>query len=304
MATVTVIIPTFNRALMLRQAVESVFAQTFTDYEIVVVDDGSTDETVHVLHPVISKIHYYYKPQGGPSQARNYGIARASGEYVAFLDSDDQWDPRFLEVVMEKARGNPSLGLISTVHRVMPSGMRRPKISQSQLEGDLYPLLFQKNVITTSAVLVKRTCLLKVGAFNENLAQAEDYDLWLRIAREYPIAVINNPLCFWHDHPSNVSRDELTHRLCLQNVVTSNYDADRISPKNFRLRQSKLQTSLGRLYFTQQQQAKANACFREAIRLAPFRFRPWWYFCQTFWPATSIKRGRAGPFNYHETDEL
>ncbi len=282
MATVSVIIPTFNRQEVVGQAVQSVLAQTYTDYEVLVVDDGSTDDTEQVLHTWHSSIRYIKKANGGPASARNEGLRHASSDYVAFLDSDDLWEPTFLQTGMSFFSNNHDLGLFTTAHWVEPERLHRPRVKHARLEGDLYSLLFQKNFITTSAVLVKRGCFETIGGFNEKLEQAEDYDMWLRIARRYPMVFLNQPLCRWRSHSSNVSRHELQRRVCVQRVIQANYDPARISQKIWKLRQSRIWVSLGRAYLQQSYKTKAHQCFREAIRLTPLRFRPWRYFFQTW----------------------
>ena len=132
------------------------------------------------------------------------------------------------------------LGLFTTAHWVEPERLHRPRVKHARLEGDLYSLLFQKNFITTSAVLVKRGCFETIGGFNEKLEQAEDYDMWLRIARRYPMVFLNQPLCRWRSHSSNVSRHELQRRVCVQRVIQANYDPARISQKIWKLRQSRV----------------------------------------------------------------
>lgn len=283
MGQVTVIIPTFNRETMIRHAVESVLKQTYTNYEILIIDDGSSDNTEQALGPWLSQIHYIKKENGGPSSARNKGIRHASSDYVAFLDSDDQWEPNFLQTVVDASLETPALGLVTTGRLVFPKGIPRPRIPNSRLEGDLYPLLFQSNFVTTSGVLVKRECFDRVGLFNEKLDQAEDYDMWLRIAKEYPIAFLNKYLCRWHQHHSNISRYELRHQLCLQQVLENNYDSTRISLKFWHLRRSRALVSLGKAYWGEHQRSHAHQCFRKAIQLTPWRIRPWRYFLQTAW---------------------
>ena len=266
---------------MVIEALKSVCAQTYTDYELVVIDDGSTDDTERHLKPWLPKIRYIKKANGGECSARNMGIRQATSEYVAFLDSDDQWEPFFLQTVMEAMDETPSLGLVTTGRYVFPKGIRLPRIPHSSLKGDLYQTLFQNNFVTASGCIVKRECFDKVGMFDEDLEQAGDYDMWLRIAKEYPIAFINEYLCRWYHHASNISGDELLHQLCRQHVLEKNYDPSRISLRDWRHRRSRNLVSLGRAYLKKDQRSCAHRCFRQAIHLTPFRVRPWRHFLQT-----------------------
>ena len=278
MATVSVLIPTYNREKQIQDALESVFLQTYTDYEVVVVDDGSTDNTEEALKPWLDKIRYVKKENGGPASARNVGLQHIQTEFVAFLDSDDRWEPTFLQVVMTEAQTNKAIGFVTTAHILEPEGEKRPRIPETKLEGDLFPRLFQRNFVTTSAVLARRACFEKVGFFREELRQVEDYDMWLRIAREYPIVFLKDYLCRYRSVSESLSKNVLEQKLCLQAVLQSNYDPDRISTIEWRRRYSRAQVSLGRAYVKVAQNAPAKECFRDAIQLTPWRFRPWRYF--------------------------
>jgi len=291
MSRVTVVIPTFNRQRMIIEAIRSVLKQSYTNREILIVDDGSTDNTEKILRPWLSKIHYIKKNNGGAASARNVGIRYSTGEYLAFLDSDDQWDALFLERVMEIASHSPTLGLVTTGRIVLPKGVKRPRFPNASLQGDLFPFLFQRNFVTTSGTLVKKACFDRVGWFNEQLDQAEDYDMWLRISKEFPIAFLNEYLCRWHLHSNNISHAELRHQLCLQEVLKHHYDSSRILPKDWQIRRSRSLLSLGKAYLQERQGYLALACFRQALHLNPWRVRTWRYFLRTMlYP--DMKRGR------------
>lgn len=275
MPRVTAIVTTYNRCGLLIEALSSVFAQTSLDTETVVVDDGSTDETPAALAPFANRIRYVRKTHGGEASARNRGIHEARSGHVAFLDSDDLWEPTFLETTMTHFDRHHELGLVTTACSVIPGGDGHPRMRTALLQGDLFRLLFCRNFITASAVLVNRDCFKQVGFFNEDLDQATDYDMWLRIARAYPIAFLNQPLCRWRQHAGNTSRDELRHRQCVLEVIAANFDPSRIPERDYRRRSSRLQVSLGRVYLRLGHLSKAKDCFRQAIACNPWRIRPW-----------------------------
>ena len=281
MATVTVIIPSYNRKHFLGETLSSVFSQTFRPYEIIVVDDGSTDDTRAFLKTYEDQIRYVHKTHGGEASARNCGLSEASGEYIAFLDSDDLWEPSFLETTITHLEGHATLSLLGTACWVIPDRVRRPRLQEAFLKGDLFPLLFRKNIITASAVVSKRECFEEVGLFDENLDQATDYDMWLRIAKRYSIGFLNQPLCQWRRHPENVSHQQLRHRLCVLRVVQKHYDPSRIPSKLYRHRRSKLLVSLGRAYLKTNLVNQARGCFHEAVRLRPISIRPWQFYLST-----------------------
>lgn len=277
MATVTVIIPSYNRKHLLGETLLSVFSQTFCDKEIIVVDDGSTDGTRAFLKAFEGRIRYVHKTNGGEASARNFGILQAHTPYLAFLDSDDLWEPTFLETTTKILGRHSELGLISTSCAVFPKGTTRPRSGTHFLKGDLFHRLFSHNFITTSAVVAKRECFEKVGTFNEGLDQAADYDMWLRIAASYPIALLNRPLCQWREHSGNISQHHLQHRQRVLQVVEANFDPTRISHWSFRQRRSRLLVSLGRAYLQLGQVPEAKKYFQRAMKLTPYRVRPWQY---------------------------
>jgi len=275
MAVVTIIIPTFNQHSFLLEALSSVFAQTFQNYKIVVVDDGSTDATRDVLSPYKDRLQYIWKENGGEARARNRGIREARSRFIAFLDHDDLWEPTFLETTIAHMERHPVLGLVSTGSVRMSDGKRHPGFRKGLLQGDLFPLLFHRNFITTSGVVVRRTSFDRVGLFDEPLGFGVDYDMWLRIAKAYPIALINKPLCKWRDHAGNISKNELLQlRKSVLQLIESYSTDRRISPKLSRSRRAQLMASLGCVYMKSDRISEAEACFRGALALAPFSLRP------------------------------
>ena len=199
MPEVSVILPTFNRAKIVQKAIDSVLQQTYADYEIIVVDDGSTDDTQAVLEPYGNKIEYRYKDNGGISSARNHGIKLAAGRYIALLDSDDYWLENKLEKQIACFRYNPAYGMVATrcssfdidgnFDTVEPLGKIRAKNRRGK-SGWIYQDLFYRNFIRTSSVVIRRDCFAKVGLFDESLCQCEDVDMWMRMAMEYQVGFI------------------------------------------------------------------------------------------------------------------
>lgn len=299
MATVTVIIPTYNRKTLLLEALRSVQAQTYTDYEIIVVDDGSTDDTGAAVASQAASIRYFWKPNGGEASARNYGIQCAKTDYVAFLDSDDSWTPDFLATTLSYLCRHPDIELVATGCSVVPGNVRRLRVAESLLHGDLFARLFMQNFITASAVVVQRRCLEAVGLFDESLDQATDYDMWLRIAKRYPIAFINQPLCLWRRHPGNISGRELSHRQRVLDVVMRHHDPSRLSRWAYTLRRSRLFGSMGRAYGRSGDIERAATCMIQALRLAPWRVRAWRDFF-IIAPVRLLQLDRATPDASHE----
>ncbi len=197
MANVSVIIPTYQRAHIVSQAIESVLVQTINDYEIIVVIDGSTDNTKEVLAQFGDKITVIYQENKGIAAARNTGIIAAQGHYIAFLDDDDLWLPNMLEKQLACFESAPKIGLVySDMFYFNDSGVLPDKWTNVYTPPPVFEILalFARNFIPASTVVVRRECLEEVGLFDETLRFCEDYDLWLRIIEKFPIYFLNEPL--------------------------------------------------------------------------------------------------------------
>lgn len=196
---VSIIIPTFNSERYVRECLESVFAQTFRDYEVIVVDDGSTDQTVSILQGLGERIRLVARENRGPAAARNEGIRLARGKWVAFLDSDDLWLPHKLQVQAQVARDHPEYGLITTeASSFDEAGIREERMKASLYEirnGRVAEHLLFGNWVQTSGVMIRRECFEKVGYFHEERGlRGTDWIMWMQIAAEYPIYFIAEPL--------------------------------------------------------------------------------------------------------------
>jgi glycosyltransferase involved in cell wall biosynthesis len=187
----SVIIPTFNRAFYLIKALESVFNQTYTDYEIIVIDDGSTDETVKYLAPFRQSIRYYYQPNSGVSQARNAGIKNARGIWLAFLDSDDEWLPSKLQNDEKVISANPDLvAHLTNIKLINSRGHEYDyfKIRQDKSARGGFTIMKQpfvhiiKKQIFTTSLVAKREIVMRIGNFDPNISVFEDVDFALRLA--------------------------------------------------------------------------------------------------------------------------
>jgi GT2 family glycosyltransferase len=180
---VSVIIPTHNRGLLLEKAIRSVLAQTYPHREIIVVDDGSTDDTRSRVQAYVPSVRYIYQPNQGAAAARNTGIAHGRGEYVAFLDDDDLWLPRKLELQAKLLVENPRVGLVYTWRLLTDlEGHVLPQIQRPMHRGNVLGELLLGCFVVPSVVMVRREWLDRVGLFDTGLRTGEDWDLWLRLA--------------------------------------------------------------------------------------------------------------------------
>ena len=196
MTPVSVVIPTFNRAHEVRRAISSVLSQTHNRYEIIVVDDGSTDGTGRHLAPLGRLIQYRaHSANRGVSAARNTGIAAARYPLLAFLDSDDYWLPQKLAVQVRFHEANPAALASQTEEIWIRRGRRvNPGRRHRKPSGDVFVPSLKLCLVSPSAVMIRRLLLDEVGLFDESLPACEDYDLWLRIACRHPIHLIERPL--------------------------------------------------------------------------------------------------------------
>jgi glycosyltransferase involved in cell wall biosynthesis len=198
MCLISIIIPTFNREKLLERAINSVMLQTFKDFECIVIDDGSTDhtESLPVFKNYVSKIKYLkLSSNSGVSKARNTGVALSKGQWIAFLDSDDEWKPQKLEKQITWHKQHPDY-LISQSKEIWIRKDKRvnPPKTHEKIEGYIFNESLKRCMITPSSVMMLRKLFIDSGGFNENFPVCEDYDLWLRITCKYKIGLIKEYL--------------------------------------------------------------------------------------------------------------
>lgn len=210
--TVSVIISTYNRAHMVGRAIRSVLGQTYRDFELIVVNDASTDHTDEVLNSFNDKrIRYvrFGENRGGPA-ARNTGIKMARGKYIAFLDDDDEWLPAKLEKQVEKMKDvTGEVGLIYSGSEVIADDSNTiQRRYHPEQRGNVHKrLLLGPMVGSVSNVLVKKECFIKVGLFDESLKSCQDWDMWKRISDHYEFDFVPEILSRIHLHPDQISSD-------------------------------------------------------------------------------------------------
>lgn len=207
MPLVSVIIPTFNRARLVDRAIRSVLDQTFKDLELIVVDDGSDDSTGEVLDGFGNTVKYVFQEHSGVSAARNTGIENASGELVAFLDSDDEWRSEKLARQMARFDGGGPFFVCHTDEIWMRDGkiVHQKDIHRKQ-GGKFFERALERCLISPSSVMISRSLLDEVGWFDAALPAAEDYDLWLRVTAFHDVEFVPEPLVIKHGgHPDQLS---------------------------------------------------------------------------------------------------
>ena len=192
---VSVIIPTYNRTFYLAETLNSVLLQTYKDIELIVVDDGSSDNTEETIKNTSQEIRYFYQENQGVSAARNKGVLNSQGDFISFLDSDDLWEKRKLEKQMDFFRMNKEAKICYTDEIWIRKGRRANQMKKHiKYSGDIFERSLPLCIISASSVMIKREVFNKIGLFDESLQVCEDYDLWLRISKEFPVCFLDEKL--------------------------------------------------------------------------------------------------------------
>ena len=290
MPKVSVIIPTRNRSNLLQVAITSVLNQTFQDFEIIVVDDASTDAIAEIVSGFVDdRIRYVRHQIGrGGSAARNTGIRNSNGEYVAFLDDDDEWFPEKLKLQIALLESSPrTVGVVYAGYWIVDRASGRingQKIPEKR--GDLSDELLAGNSVGgTSIVLARRECFDRVGLFDETLPSFQDYDLWIRISKEFHFDFIPSPLCNYYVHDNKISTDVEALRKGIEILLAKHGNSPAL-----RRYLSYRYLFLGVNYCERGNARDGRGAFRNAIKLYPFGIRHYFNFCLSLLGARTFKR--------------
>ena len=274
---VSVILPTFNGASRgyFEQSAKSVLAQTYQDIELLIIDDGSGDDTKKASEDLAqdSRVRYIYQENKGLSGARNTGIENATGDYIAFIDDDDIWQPEKIErqVRFFEASGDERIGMVFT-HIALIDGAGKVVGDQRHFaSGDIYKDLFFENVIDSpSSVLIKTEVIKTCGTFTESLKSCEDYELWFRIAKKYTIYSINELLVMYRVHQNKMSRKlEIMEFYQIRTLCKALSDA----PNDISVTEDKIFNKSNQMfavkYFLNGQYSECIRCYRTAKAYCP-----------------------------------
>jgi len=190
---ISVIIPTFNRSKTIFRAIDSILKQTYKPYEIIVVDDGSTDGTKDLVINKYPSIKYFYQSNNGVSKARNKGVHESKGEWIAFLDSDDEWLPKKLQEQKKNLEQNPTTFISHTNEIWIRNGVRVNQMKKHQkFGGYIFDKCLEFCRMSPSSIMIHRKVFEDVGNFDEDLLVCEDYDLWIRVTSKYLVTYIDD----------------------------------------------------------------------------------------------------------------
>ncbi len=266
---VSVVIPVFNGASFLAEAIDSALEQSYDNIEVLVIDDGSTDNTSEVCERYSDKIRYYRKENGGQASARNFGIERSEGNFIAFLDSDDIWDSEKIEKQILKMQSNKCMWSYTDAMAFTGNkSLYKFSTTSRQFEGNILINLFLKNFIVASSVIVHRSILNKIGVFA--LIKREDWDLWLRIAETYEVALVKEELVRYRIHQKSSLRttginQKLDSKLF---IINKAFDKNaQISEDQYKRACSNAYFEACKLFLARNEKANARKALRHAISM-------------------------------------
>lgn len=273
---VSAIITTHNRSNLLDRAINSVLSQSYIDLELVVVSDGSTDDTDELMKKYASntRVRYIsYHPGHGGNYARNLGIKNANGEYVAFLDDDDEWMPDKIEKQLKKINEDPDIVLVYTGVHIIYVNEQIEYSSIPRTCGDLSKRLLIDNIVgSTSTPLIRKSVLDKSGFFDEHLAALQDYDLWIRISLYGKIQVVPEELIKYYNYTNSKQVSAVTDKYVKAFELINSKYADRLKSltlKERMLREYSQYFLLGNKAMRNHNSRESRTYFRKAIRTRP-----------------------------------
>ncbi len=291
MPLVSVIIPTFNNASLLPETLDSVLKQTCTDFELIVVDDGSTDDTAAVVQRAYPSAQYIFQPNRGPAAARNAGAASAQGEYIAFCDHDDLWNPEHLQTLLDTFTAYPQtalafdnaeyIGVGVEPHKLHLDGVACAKLVNRKVSAKT--LLWDYPVASMSVTMVRKKVFNLLGALSEQVGALDDLHFYLRVAAHHEVRFVDYLGCRKRVTGQNLSQlinIKETNVSYLEELWRSHPEVvEAIGAMSFRLRLARKYFKLGRYYLANNQRQPAREMFVSAYKTNRFNLRYLWYVC-------------------------
>ncbi len=277
MPDISVILPTYNRSSTISRSIESVLSQTYKDFEFIVVDDFSTDDTHCVVENYSSEIKYIrHETNRGAAAARNTGIKNSSGEYIAFIDSDDEWHPEKLERQIEIfSESSSDVGVVYTGFYKC-SDNKRELGNIPTKRGYIYEDQLMKDWVNpTSTTMVRSACFESVGGFNPELNARQDYELWIRIARNYQFEYIKEPLVTMYVGNENRITGNVEVRMNAHKQVLDSIEEE-IRSLSWKKRQRCFASqyfSMGRYLQKNQSYSESSSYFIRSLKHNPLKWK-------------------------------
>lgn len=289
MPNISVIIPTHNRADLLKAAIQSVLDQTYTDFELLVCDDASNDHTQDTVagfsDPRI--VYRRYERNSGVIELRNNAVNSSSGEYIAFLDDDDEWLPEKLEKqVSVLDRSSPETGAVFTGAIFLDTKLGRERIVIPRHRGNIFKELLFNDFIVTSSLLVKKICFQKAGLFDHGFKSASDFDMWIRISELFEFDCIEEPLVKYRVHQNSISNNNLNVIRGIERLIAKHKD----SFNNNKSAYGNHLFKLGIAYCYSGNMSEGRKALIKAIRLNPNDIRYYYNLAISSMGAGTFKR--------------
>lgn len=269
---VSIIIPTYNRSTFLRRAITSILNQTFSDFELIIVDDCSIDDTEQVVADMNDGRIRYMKLESniGAPRARNIGIKSARSRYIAFLDSDDEYLNNKLQIqVHELDKSSPDVGIVYCGYTIHYEPDVIYGLVSPVYKGNLFDILLKRNCIGSPTPLIKRECFDACGLFDESLPSCQDWDMWLRISKKYEFDFVNKPLAKTHNHGNQISTN-IDSKILSREKLLEKYKSYIIKKPETA---SYLYQRLGFLHLLKQNSGRGKKYYLKSIAADPADFR-------------------------------
>lgn len=271
---ISVVTPAFNAALYLGQAIDSVLAQSISDIELIVVDDGSTDDTARIVASYGSRVRYICQANQGVAVARNRGLEACRGDLVAFLDADDTWMPDKIKRQLDALTGAPHVRMCYTARLVTDRDLKPISMELSPRKASaLEDLLLLGNVVgSPSSPLIERSLLREVGGFDPAYSHCADWELWIRLARKTEFLYLPEPLVTYRQHERNMSREIATLERESRNLLEAVFNDPETPPAMRSLRARSMGRNwmvLAGAYFNARRYADFGRCTARALLMDP-----------------------------------
>lgn len=291
-SSISIIIPCYNCQNTIEDTILSILNdQSLTNLEIVAVNDCSTDSTIMVLNRYADRIRIIDKPANeGPSRTRNVGILAAKGEFIAFCDSDDQWEPGKLSMQL-KLFADPEVGLVCTDACIFnDSGivLRSMAALRPLKRGQVRSSLLTSNFVVTSSVVVRKAALVEVGLFDETLRFSEDFDLWLRVSKRYKFNYVPEILVRYRESDKSLSKNIYKMNDSKISIIDNILKADEFTSRKKVL--SDCYFRQGMNFFYRREMTSARNRFANSLAYSPFHLKSAGFFCLTLLPVSLVER--------------
>ncbi len=277
---VSIIMPTYDRADFIGQGVNSVLAQTYTKFELLIVDDGSTDNTRDLLEPALadSRVRYFHQENQGQSVARNLALSKAKGSFVCFLDSDNYWPADKLEQQVELFRQHPEYDVIYGDVVVIDENNREvSRKNMKRYSGHIAKYMIRDNCVSMNTAMARRRCFDELGGMSGKRRVADDYELWLRFSARFPFLYVPEFLAYYRVMDDQISSDK-TRRFDSNWQIITDFRRefpDAMSEKEFDSGFAAFHSRKARYLASQGSRSEALAEMAKALRLQPLRRASW-----------------------------